>query len=121
MDLEIETIGDPVIEAEIFSALGNSSRLMIVAALEEGEMTVTSITGLVGSDMSTVSRHLSVLHRAGILARRRDGNRMLYSLATPCVLDFFKCLRRMVSGGIVCDEQDGKDLSSIRGCEGDEQ
>jgi ArsR family transcriptional regulator len=117
--LETKKIGDPVAEAEIFSALGNPSRLMIVAALEKGEMTVTSITELVGADMSTVSRHLSVLHRAGILNRRREGNRMLYSLATPCVLDFFSCLRRMVSQEPLCSETVGGRRSSIRRCEED--
>jgi DNA-binding transcriptional ArsR family regulator len=97
-------IGDLEAAAVVFSALSSPSRLKIVAGLEEGEMTVSSITELVGSDISTVSRHLSVLRSAGILSRRRNGNRVLYSLAKPCVLDFFRCLGGMMTsdGGCAC-------------------
>jgi ArsR family transcriptional regulator len=82
--------------AEILSALAHPSRLVIVDSLQRGEMTVSELTQLVGSDMSTVSRHLSVLRNAGILASRRDGNRILYRLLTPCVTGFFSCVEQVL-------------------------
>ena len=55
-------------KARVIASLAHPSRLLIVEALEEGEKTVSELTGIVGSDISTVSRHLGVLRSAGIIA-----------------------------------------------------
>ena len=46
---------------------------------------------LVGSDQSTVSKHLAVLRSHGIVEDRREGSYVHYKLVTPCVLNFFSC------------------------------
>lgn len=82
--------------ARIMKALGHSSRLFIVHELRHSECSVHELTSMIGSDISTVSKHLSVLREAGIVDYRKEGARMLYFLAAPCVLDFFDCLERLV-------------------------
>ena len=78
-------------QAEILKALANESRLRIIDRLSRGEASVGRLTDIVGSDVSTVSKHLSVLRAHGIVDSRRDGNVMYYRLLTPCVCNFFTC------------------------------
>jgi ArsR family transcriptional regulator len=83
-------------QARVMKALANESRLMIVDRLHRGECSAGELTGLVGSDQSTVSRHLSVLRSHGIVEDRREGNVVFYRLLTPCVVDFFSCATRVL-------------------------
>jgi DNA-binding transcriptional ArsR family regulator len=83
-------------QARVMKALANESRLMIVDRLHRGECSAGELTGLVGSDQSTVSRHLSVLRSHGIVEDRREGNVVFYRLLTPCVIDFFSCATRVL-------------------------
>jgi ArsR family transcriptional regulator len=47
---------------------------------------------MVGDDVSTVSKHLSLLKTAGIVVTEKRGNQVFYRLRTPCVLGFFDCI-----------------------------
>jgi len=85
--------------AAIMAALAHPSRLRMIERLEAGGLTVSELTELVGSDISTVSRHISVLHRAGILSCSREGNRRRYSLRAACVLGFLDCVEDAVEAG----------------------
>lgn len=77
--------------ALILKALGHPARLCIVDALSGGERCVGDLTELVGSDMSTVSRHLSTLTQVGIIAGEKRKNQIYYRLCTPCIMNFFLC------------------------------
>lgn len=81
--------------AEVFKALGHASRLLIVDALSHGERCVADLTTLIGSDMSTVSNHLSVLKNVGLIEDERRGQQVFYRLATPCVMKAFSCMEEM--------------------------
>jgi len=83
-------------QARIIKALANESRLMIVDRLSKGECTVGELVRLVGSDQSTVSKHLAVLRSAGIVEDERAGNAVVYRLLTPCVLNFFLCASKVL-------------------------
>jgi DNA-binding transcriptional ArsR family regulator len=83
-------------QARILKAMANETRLMIVDRLKEGECTVSELTDLVGSEQSTVSKHLALLRAHSLVADRRDGNNVYYSLLVPCVLDFFVCASRVL-------------------------
>ncbi|MBN1435182.1 winged helix-turn-helix transcriptional regulator [Candidatus Fermentibacterales bacterium] len=85
-------------QAEIIRAMGSPSRLLIVQELARREMSVGEVTALVGSDMSTVSRHLGVLRQVGIVSCRREGTTILYRLDTPCVLGFLSCVKEVLEG-----------------------
>jgi DNA-binding transcriptional ArsR family regulator len=72
--------------AERFRALGEPARLAILDALRDGERTVGELTTATGQGQANVSRHLAVLHAAGFVRRRRDGNFVRYCVADPSVL-----------------------------------
>ena len=77
--------------ARVIKALAHPSRLYIVDMLAQHEHSVGELTTLVGSDMSTVSKHLSVLKNAGVVKDEKRGASVYYSLRIPCILNFFKC------------------------------
>ncbi len=77
--------------AAILKALAHPTRLFLVDELARGERCVCDLTGMVGADISTVSKHLSVLKQAGIVEDDKRGLQVFYSLRTPCVLNFFTC------------------------------
>jgi DNA-binding transcriptional ArsR family regulator len=83
-------------QARVLKALANESRLKIVDRLAQGECSVSELTGLVGSDRTTVSKHLAVLRSHGIVDDRRDGNVVYYKLLTPCVVNFFSCATQVL-------------------------
>jgi ArsR family transcriptional regulator len=83
-------------QAQVLKALANESRLRIVDRLSRGEASVGHLTELVGSDISTVSRHLALLRAHGIVDDRREGNVVYYRLVTPCVCNFFTCATQVL-------------------------
>lgn len=87
-------------QARVLKAMANESRLMIIDRLGKGESSVGELTELVGSDQSTVSKHLAVLRSHGIVEDRREGNVVYYRLMTPCVLNFFSCASQVIKDRI---------------------
>ncbi len=83
-------------QAQVLKALANESRLKIVDRLSRGQCSVGTLTELVGSDPSTVSKHLAVLRAHGIVRDRREGNVVYYALLTPCVMSFFSCATQVL-------------------------
>ena len=79
-------------KSKIFKALGHPTRLFIVEELARGERCVHDLTEMIGADISTVSRHLSVLKNARIISDDKRGAQVFYSLAVPCVVNFFSCV-----------------------------
>jgi len=105
---DVETYG---FRAGVIKAMAHPSRLMIIDALSEGERCVCELQELVGSDLSTVSKHLSVLRNSGIVAGRKEGLQVFYRLRVPCILNFFGCVdaviqddakRRQAASGALC-------------------
>ncbi len=82
--------------ANVFKALAHPSRLFIVEQLAQREFCVCELTELVGADMSTVSKHLSVLKSAGIVQDEKRGLQVHYRLKMPCVTRFFECVGEVV-------------------------
>ncbi|MGH8047121.1 MAG: ArsR/SmtB family transcription factor [Chthoniobacterales bacterium] len=78
--------------AGIIKALAHPSRVLIASALVEGQRCVCELQELVGADMSTVSKHLSVMKRAGWLEVEKRGLNQYYRLRCPCLLEFFRCI-----------------------------
>ena len=84
------------LKAEVFKAMGHPLRLGVIEFLRDGEKCVCEIVDHLGTGMSNISKHLSVLKKAGIVVDRRDGLKMMYSLTMPCALDFMKCVEGRV-------------------------
>jgi ArsR family transcriptional regulator len=79
-------------KAKIIKALAHPSRLAMVEELAKGEKCVCELQKLVGADITTVSKHLSVMKKAGLVQDRKDGLWVYYRLKVPCILRFFDCI-----------------------------
>lgn len=85
-------------QARIIKALAHPTRLFIVDELSRGERCVCELTDMIGVEMPTVSRHLSLLRNAGLLEDEKRGAQVFYRLRVPCVLNFFKCVEAVQAG-----------------------
>ena len=79
-------------QAEVAKAIAHPLRTAIIDFLRDGEQCVCDIADYVGSERSNISRHLSVMVKAGVLEYRKEGLKVMYKLKTPCILDFFSCV-----------------------------
>ena len=96
--------------ADIVKALAHPTRLFIVDQLQSGKRCVCELTKLIGDDMSTVSKHLSVLKAAGIVHDEKVGQQVFYRLKCPCVLKFFECVEAVM-------ESNARDQMELVKCE----
>ena len=79
-------------QARVLKALAHPTRLLLVEELARHPRCVCDLRDAAGLDISTVSKHLSLLRNAGIVVDEKRGLKVFYSLKTPCVLNFFKCV-----------------------------
>ena len=82
--------------AEVMKALGHPTRLFVVEELARGERCVCELQQMIGADVSTVSKHLSVLKSAGLVVDDKRGANVYYRLRVPCVVDFFGCVEKVL-------------------------
>ncbi len=83
--------------ARILKAMAHPTRLFILDRLAMREHCVCELTDMIGADVSTVSKHLSLLRAAGLVADDKRGLQVWYTLRTPCVLDFFQCVESVIA------------------------
>ena len=82
--------------AKVLKALAHPSRLFIIEELEKAERCVCELTEMIGADVSTVSKHLSVLKQAGLVVDDKRGNQVFYRGRMPCILNFFGCVESVL-------------------------
>ncbi len=82
--------------ARILKALAHPTRIFIVEKLQSRPHCVYELTDMVGSDTSTISKHLSLLKASGIIEDRKEGTTVYYSLACECVSDFMDGLEKVM-------------------------
>jgi DNA-binding transcriptional ArsR family regulator len=87
-----------------FRALGEPTRLRVLERLFVRPASVTEILEHVGGTQANVSKHLSLLHAAGLLSRRKDGTRTVYAISDPT-------LKRICT--IVCSEVERSARSEV--------
>jgi DNA-binding transcriptional ArsR family regulator len=73
--------------ARRFAVLSEPMRLRLIRAISEGEKSVNVLVELTGGTQANVSRHLQTLTEAGILARRKEGLQVFYSICDPTIFD----------------------------------
>jgi ArsR family transcriptional regulator len=94
----------------VVKAMAHPTRMFIVDELSRvGERCVCELTEMVGADMSTVSKHLSLLKNAGLIIDEKRGNQVYYRLRVPCILDFFRCIESVL-------ECEAEGASKCRAC-----
>jgi DNA-binding transcriptional ArsR family regulator len=89
---------EPLVEliAQRFRVIGEPMRIRLLDQLREGEATVNELTEALGASQQNVSKHLGVLHQAGIVSRSKEGNFVRYAIADQTVFD----LCEQVCGGL---------------------
>jgi ArsR family transcriptional regulator len=83
-------------QAAVIKSMAHPTRLFIVDRLAQGEKCVHELTDMIEADVSTVSKHLSILKNAGIIRDEKRGTQVFYHLEMPCVLNFFSCVQSVI-------------------------
>ena len=83
-------------QAEVAKAVAHPLRIAVLDFLKDGEKCVCEIAEHIDSERSNVSKHLTLMVRAGVLSCRKDGLKVFYTLKTPCVADFLGCVCRVL-------------------------
>ncbi|MFH1135962.1 MAG: metalloregulator ArsR/SmtB family transcription factor [Pseudomonadota bacterium] len=86
--------------ANIMKAMAHPSRLFVLDELSKGERCVCELTDMIGADVSTVSKHLTLLRNAGLIEADKRGAQVYYRLKAPCVLSFFGCVENVLRDNV---------------------
>ena len=81
-------------KADIFQALAHPTRIAIVETLRDGEVSAGRLIEKLGLEQANASQHLSILRSKQIVASRKDGNQVFYSLRDPVLIEVLDVLRR---------------------------
>jgi ArsR family transcriptional regulator len=81
--------------SDAMQAMGHPMRLKILCLVGNQELPVLEIVEAVGTSQSNVSQHLAVLREHGILASRKDANRVLYRIEDPRILQMISLTREI--------------------------
>ena len=81
-------IPEPLVEliAQRLRVIGEPARIRLLDELRSGEATVQELAEATAATQQNVSKHLSVLHRAGVVGRRKDGTRVYYRITDDGVV-----------------------------------
>jgi len=100
------------LKAEFFKTLGHPARIQILELLVQGERSVGELQAEVGLEGSHISQQLAVLRRAGVVEFRKQGNSVIYSVASPDMAELMAVARKVLTS--VLNDQVGllKDLKA---------
>ncbi len=92
------TIPDEFLDlmAEKFRMLADPTRLAILRSLMQGERNVTQVVEETGCNQANVSKHLKMLAEAGLVARRKEGLQVFYTLDDPLVEQLCKLVCKTI-------------------------
>lgn len=76
--------------AELFRAFSDTSRVMILCELLDGEKNISALAELVGVSQSAVSHHMRGLRQMRLVTARREGKEVYYRLDDPHLVTLFK-------------------------------
>ena len=83
-----------------FSLLSEASRLRIIQAICYQECSVQEVVEHTGLPQPNVSRHLALLHRSGVLSRRRAGTSVFYKVSDPTITEICRLVCVRMAGGL---------------------
>ena len=85
-------------KAEFFKTLGHPARIRILELLAQHEHSVGELQVEVGLEASHMSQQLAVLRRAGVVTARKQGNSVIYSIASPDMAELMAVARKVLTG-----------------------
>ena len=94
-------------KAEFFRTLGHPARIRVLELLSERDHAVHELLQLIEIEGSNLSQQLAVLRRAGLVAQRREGGKVIYSVSVPEVRDLLIAARTILLG-IIAGQEDLK-------------
>ncbi len=83
--------------SHVVKAMAHPTRLLVMEALMAGEHCVNDLTAMAGCDVTTLSKHLAMMKRAGLLVCEKRGLNVYYRIACPCFSEFFRCIDLITS------------------------
>lgn len=87
----------------VLKLLANEDRLLLLCQLSQGELCVSDLEAQLGIRQPTLSQQLGILRNQGLVATRRDGKNIYYSVANAEVLEILGLLYRLY-----CPQPDGE-------------
>ncbi|PWK10298.1 ArsR/SmtB family transcription factor [Tumebacillus permanentifrigoris] len=96
MDLEIQQF-----KADFFKALAHPVRIRILELLAGGDKNVNELQSLIGSEGSAMSQQLSILRAKNIVVGTKDGNRVIYSLRDPMLIDLLLVAKQIFNNHFI--------------------
>jgi ArsR family transcriptional regulator len=94
-----------VLKADFFKTLGHPARVRVLELLVERDRSVGEMLPEVGLEASHLSQQLAVLRRANVVKARKDGNAVIYSLASPEIAELMAVARRVLAN-LLTDQVD---------------
>ncbi|HEX4103177.1 MAG: ArsR/SmtB family transcription factor [Pseudonocardiaceae bacterium] len=86
------------LKAEFFKTLGHPARIRVLELLSEREHAVGEMLSEVGIEPANLSQQLAVLRRTGLVATRKEGSNVYYSLTSPRVAELLAVARAILTG-----------------------
>ncbi|MEB3032702.1 ArsR/SmtB family transcription factor [[Mycobacterium] nativiensis] len=86
------------VKAELFKTLGHPARIRVLELLAERDRTVGELLPEVGLEASNLSQQLGVLRRAGVVMATKEGNTVVYSIASPVIGELLAVTRKALAG-----------------------
>lgn len=86
------------LKADFFKTLGHPIRIRVLELLSQREHAVAEMLPEVGIEAANLSQQLAVLRRAGLVATRKEGSSVYYSLTSPHVAELLRVARQILSG-----------------------
>lgn len=84
-------------KADFFKALAHPLRIQILEQLATGEKSVNEIQSLIGKEGSAVSQQLTVLRAKNIVVGTKHGNRVIYSLRDPMLIELLQVAKKIIN------------------------
>jgi DNA-binding transcriptional ArsR family regulator len=81
-------------KAQTFQALAHPTRIAIVEALRDGELTAGTLMQLLEVEQANLSQHLAVLRAKQVLVNRKAGNQVYYAVRDPVLIKVLDLLRK---------------------------
>jgi DNA-binding transcriptional ArsR family regulator len=85
------------LKGEFFKTLGHPARIRVLELLAERDRAVAEMLPEVGLESSNLSQQLGVLRRAGVVTARKDGNTVIYSIASPDIAELLAVARKLLT------------------------
>ncbi|MBY0290260.1 MAG: metalloregulator ArsR/SmtB family transcription factor [Mycobacteriaceae bacterium] len=85
------------LKGEFFKTLGHPARVRILELLADKDRSVGELLPEVGLESSNLSQQLGVLRRAGVVTTRKDGNTVIYSIASPDIAELLAMARKVLT------------------------